>query len=86
MNIRKRIAHVVVGNKFPPLLRKHDKVSRGKIHENNKSFSSNEFLINLKHHLSQNLWDVSKVSLLAMNEYNLKKTAVLVQDHLGDDQ
>ena len=47
-----------IGNKFPPLPRKHDRVSRGTIHKNNNSFSPDESLIKLKDHLSHSLSDV----------------------------
>ena len=41
-----------VGNKFPPLHRKQDRVSCGAIYKINNSFSPDEFIITLKQHLS----------------------------------
>ena len=62
---------MLVGNKFPPLLRTHNRFSRGSSHKNNNSLSPNEILITLKHHLNHNLSDVlnsSTSSLLGMNK------------------
>ena len=81
--------HLLVCNKFPSLPRKYNRVSRGTIHKNNNSFSPEEFLIKLKHHLSPNLLDAPnfyRVSPLTMNEYNLKDTAVLLEDNPDDDR
>ena len=67
------------------LLPKKTIVSPGKSHKINNSCSPDEFLVKLKHHLSHNLLDVPnvcRVSLLAMNKYNLKKIAVLLQYNL----
>ena len=36
---KKEDTYVLIGNKFPSLPRKHDRVSRGTIHKNNNSFS-----------------------------------------------
>ena len=41
---------MLVGNKFPPIPRKHGRVSCGTINKNENSCSANEFLIKLKHH------------------------------------
>ena len=49
---KKEDTHALVGNKFPPLLRKYDRVSCGTIHKNNNSYCPDEFLIKLKHQLS----------------------------------
>ena len=46
---------LLTGNKFPPLPRKSYKVSRGPIHKINNSFSPDQLLIKLKHHVSYNL-------------------------------
>ena len=75
------MSHVLVGNKFPPLFRKHDRVSRGTIHKINNSFSPDVSLIKLKHFLSHNLSDAlnfCRVSLLAMGKNNFKIAAVLL--------
>ena len=45
--------HVLVGNKFPPLPRKHNRNSLGTFHKK-KKLSPGEFLITLKHHLNHN--------------------------------
>ena len=42
---KKMDVHVLVDKRFLPLSRKHDRVSRGKNHKNNNSFSPKEFLI-----------------------------------------
>ena len=76
-------------HKFPPLPRKHDRVSRGIIHNNNNFFSPDEFFVKLNNHLSHNLSDLPNfygVSLLVMNSNNLKNTAVLFQDKLLYDR
>ena len=76
--------------KFRPVLRKHDRVSRGAIHKNKNSFSPDDFLIKLEQHLTQNVSDFPKfcrVSLLAVNnKYNIKMTAILLQDNIDDDR
>ena len=74
-------AYMLVGNKFLPLHRKHNRISGGYSHKDKKFLSRDEFLINLKHHLNHSLSGVpnfSRVSLLAMNKYNLKNTAVFL--------
>ena len=87
---KKEDTHVVMGDKFRPVLRKYDRVSRRAIHKNKNSFSPDDFLIKLEHHLSQNVSDFPKfcrVSLLAVNnKYNIKMTAILFQDNIGDDR
>ena len=55
-----------VGNKFPPLPRKHGRVSCGTTHRNENSCSANEFLIKPKHHLSDNLLDVANFCRLSL--------------------
>ena len=42
---RKEDTHVLVGNKFPHIPKKRDRVFRGTTHKNSDSFSPNEFLI-----------------------------------------
>ena len=51
---KKEVTHVLIGNKLSPLYRKHDRVSRGTVQKNNISFSPDEFLMKLKHHISHN--------------------------------
>ena len=89
MNIKKVGTHLLVGNKFPSLPRKYNRVSRGTFHKNNNSFSPDETEIKLKHHLSPNLLDAPnfyRVSPLTINEYNLKNTAVILEDNPDDDR
>ena len=84
---KKNATHVLAGNKFSPLLRKRNKISRGTSHNNNNSLSPDEFSIKLKHHFDHYLSDVSnfsRVSLFATNKCNLKNTAVLLQDNLNE--
>ena len=57
---------MLVGNTFPPVPRKHDRVSCGTIHKNENSYSANEFLIKLKHHLCDNLLDVANFCRLSL--------------------
>ena len=74
---------------FHLCLKENDRVSRGTIHESNKSFFPGEFLIKLKHCLSNDLSGVSnfcRVSLLAINDYNLRNAAVFLQDNPDDDK
>ena len=68
-------------------LKENDRVSRGTILESNKSFFPDEFLIKLKHYLSHDLSGVPnfcRVSLLAINNYNLRNEAVFLQDNPDD--
>ena len=77
--------HTLVGNKFPPLPIKQDKVYRRESHKNNNSFSPGKFFIKLKQHLSHNqslVPNFCRVSFLTMNKYNLKKTAIILEDNL----
>ena len=55
---KKEDTHAFVGNKFPPLPRKHNRISRATTHKNKNSFNPDEFLIKLKHILSHNLPDL----------------------------
>ena len=58
-----------------------ENVSRGTTHKRINSFSPHEFLIKLKYYLSHNLSivpDFFRVSLLAINKFNVKNTSVLV--------
>ena len=74
---------LLFSNKFPPLSRKRDRVSRGRIHKN--IFFPWWAFYKLNYHLSHNLSDVPdffRVFLLAINKYNLKNTAILLQDNL----
>ena len=48
---KKNVIRVIIGNKFPTLLRNCDRVSRATTHKSNNPFSSDEFLIKLKGHL-----------------------------------
>ena len=80
-------AHVLVDKRFPSLLRKHNRISGGSSHKSNISLSPDEFLIKLKNHLNHNLSDppnFSRISLLKINKFNFKKTAVLLQNNLND--
>lgn len=86
---KKEDTHFFVGNKFKTFPRKQDRVSRGTIHENHNSFCLDGLFIKLKHHRSHNLSDAPnfyRVFLLAMSNYNLKNTTVLLQDKLDDDK
>lgn len=87
MNTKNMIAYVLVVNKFQPITRKHNRISHGSSDKNNNYLSPDKLLIKPKHYLNHNLSGVpsfSKVSLLAMKKYNLKNTAVLLQDILND--
>ena len=73
--------HVLVDNKFQLFPRKHNRISRSTSNTSNTFSSPYKFLIKLKHHLSHDLSDIynfSKVSLLAVNKYNLKITVFLL--------
>ena len=88
MNIRKRILTCLWVINFPLYLENTIEF-RGATHKNSNSFSPDEFFIKLKHYLSHNLSNVPnfyRVSLLAMNKYNLNSTLVLLQDNLDDDR
>ena len=76
--------HTLVGDKCPPLPMKQDKFSRRVSHKNNNSFSPGKFFIKLKQHLTcQSLVpNFCRVSFLTMNKYNLKKTAIILEDNL----
>ena len=73
---------VLIGNKFPSLSRNHQRVGRGS-HKNKIVTNPNTFVKKftsyLKHDLS-NVINFARVSLLAMNKTNLKKTAVLLNE------
>ena len=76
--------HTLVGDKCPPLPMKQDKFSRRVSHKNNNSFSPGKFFIKLKQHLSHNQLHVPnfcRVSLLAMNKFDLKNIAIILQDN-----
>lgn len=88
VNIKKD-PHVLAANKFSSLPRKYVVVSGRKVHQSNNSFTPDEFLIKLEHHLSHDLWDFRnffRESLLAIIKSNFTKTAVSAQDNLHDDQ
>ena len=66
---------------FHLCLKENNRVSRGTTHVSNKSFFPGEFFIKLKHYLSNDLSDVSnfcRVSLLAINNYNLRNAEVFL--------
>ena len=48
---KKEDSHVLLGNKFPRLPRKHIRVSGGTFHENSNSFSLDELSLKLKHNV-----------------------------------
>ena len=70
---KKENTYVCVGNKFPPIPRKHNRISRGTCHKKNNSLSPDEFLIKMKHDVNlSNVPYFYRVSPLVMNEYNLE--------------
>lgn len=78
---------VLIGNKFPPLLRKRW-VSPGTVHKNNICFVSDEFLITLKHNLNHNLPNVPNFCRLSLWQWIniiLKHTAVVLHDKVVGD-
>ena len=78
---------VLIGNKFPPLLRKR-RGSPGTIHKNNICFVPDEFLINLKRNLNHNLPNVPSFCRLSLWQWIniiLKHTAVVLHDKVGGD-
>lgn len=84
---KKENTRLLTGNKFPPQATSY-KVSRGPVHKINNSFSPDQLLIKLKHHLSYNLSNFpkfSRISSLGKNTYKLKNTAIPLQDNLDDD-
>ena len=83
---KKSNTHVLVGNKSPSPTRNHYQISCGTSRKNDNSLAPDEFLIKLKHHLNLTLSDVfnfSRVSLLAMNKFSFKNTANVLQDNLN---
>ena len=78
---------VLIGNKFPPLLRKH-RVFPGTIHKNNNCFVPDEFLINLKRNLNHNLPNVPNFCRLSLWQWIniiLKHAAVVLHDKVVGD-
>ena len=77
-----------LGKTAPALPRKHDKLSCGATQENNNSFFPDELHIKLKYLpiFYRMFLTFFRVSLLAMNKYNLKNTALILQGNLDDDQ
>ena len=47
---KKDDTHVIVGNKFQTLTRKHNRIFRSNSHKSNNSLSPDEFLFELEHH------------------------------------
>ena len=72
---------------FISTFKKPNFIFRGTFHKNNSSLSPDELIIKLKHHLNHSLSDffnLFRVSLLTMNNYNPKNTFALLQDDLNN--
>ena len=76
----------LIGKKFPPLSRKHQRFARGSHNTKNncnpKEFVK-KFLHNLKHDLP-NILNFSRVSLLSMNKSSLKQIVIVLNEQMNN--